>query len=879
MLRQLFLIGLIVIVASITVGAQEGVTYIEGQITILHRDPAPGSGGTYQVITSVVDENGQRTELDVPAGMDVQNLSRVRVHGTFMPAPQNGNPVFSVHSIEPLSSPLESPNIVGTLQYVTVLCRFSDSTGAPPKPISYFDGLMNNTNPGVQHFWNQVSLGQLNVVSTTIGQWVTMSNPMSTYDMSGKDSTAKHHQMAQDCINAADPLFDFSPYDGLNMIFDRQYAKFALGGNGLFTIEGARKFIRITWNPPFSYNNVSVIAHEVGHTLGLRHSAGNSKDADYPYDSLWDVMSGGGNKSRVINPTYGRVGPNTIAYHMDKLNWIDNRRVIISTGQAQTVTLERMNQPVLATNPLMAKIPIKSSSKNFYTVEVRFKNSGYDVAIPETGVIIHRVDTTKKVPARVIDNDGNTNVNDAGAIWLPGEIFTDATNGISIQVNRQGTSSFEVCIVNGGGVCAPPPRAVANDDAYSTSANQQLAVSAADGVLKNDTGDNLTVILETDVSNGGLTLNADGSFTYTPNADFVGMDTFIYKANDTDQNSDTATVALYVGITPQPAPQMLESIGLLNSVPTKPTFQWLHMTQAGQTTVPGTYYRLIVIQNKTLIYDDWFEASSICSGLTCSVPYPESTPGVLGKTMSTLGLVSDQHSFYVQSYIARNAPMELSAEKKFTVDVLPPTLPSDFAVKNGVSPAQFVWTDKPNVLYYHVYLSDGVNPPLFLDWVEKTRSLCDGSICTFTPPNPLNNGTYLFYVRPWGPGGFASGGVENLGWAGDEMIVGPGLATNLQASSAGSTATLSFTAVPDATSYQIWVGTVKGADVNEAYLQTHTAAELGCTTPGSTCTLALDTASFAPDTYNWYVRARGAAGDSAAGTLSGWAVGDPLTIN
>ena len=34
------------------------------------------------------------------------------------------------------------------------------------------------------------------------------------------------------------------------------------------------------------------------------------------------------------------------------------------------------------------------------------------------------------------------------------------------------------------------------------------------------------------MSNGTLTLNADGSFTYTPAANYNGADSFTYKVND-----------------------------------------------------------------------------------------------------------------------------------------------------------------------------------------------------------------------------------------------------------------------------------------------------------------------------------------------------------
>jgi VCBS repeat-containing protein len=89
---------------------------------------------------------------------------------------------------------------------------------------------------------------------------------------------------------------------------------------------------------------------------------------------------------------------------------------------------------------------------------------------------------------------------------------------------------------------------IANDDAYSTDEDTTLNVSAP-GVLGNDSdadGDPLTAVLDTEPGNGTLTLNADGSFTYTPDSNFNGIDSFIYHANDDSADSNTATVTITV---------------------------------------------------------------------------------------------------------------------------------------------------------------------------------------------------------------------------------------------------------------------------------------------------------------------------------------------
>ena len=94
-----------------------------------------------------------------------------------------------------------------------------------------------------------------------------------------------------------------------------------------------------------------------------------------------------------------------------------------------------------------------------------------------------------------------------------------------------------------------PPTAV--NDSYSVNEDNTLTVGAP-GVLSNDSDpdlDPLTAILVSAPSNGGLSFNADGSFVYTPNANFFGTDTFTYKANDGNilfGDSNIATVTITV---------------------------------------------------------------------------------------------------------------------------------------------------------------------------------------------------------------------------------------------------------------------------------------------------------------------------------------------
>ncbi|MDQ4038399.1 MAG: Ig-like domain-containing protein, partial [Actinomycetota bacterium] len=90
------------------------------------------------------------------------------------------------------------------------------------------------------------------------------------------------------------------------------------------------------------------------------------------------------------------------------------------------------------------------------------------------------------------------------------------------------------------------PTAVA--DAYSVAGGAVLSV-AAPGVLANDTspsGGALQAALSSAPANGSLTLRADGSFSYAPTGDFVGVDSFTYTAVDGSFASAPATVTITV---------------------------------------------------------------------------------------------------------------------------------------------------------------------------------------------------------------------------------------------------------------------------------------------------------------------------------------------
>ena len=129
---------------------------------------------------------------------------------------------------------------------------------------------------------------------------------------------------------------------------------------------------------------------------------------------------------------------------------------------------------------------------------------------------------------------------------------TDPNGEWSLYVNDDAdggggffTNRFQLGIATVPRPNAPP---VALRDLYEGREDRVLSRSAP-GVLRNDSdadGGKLTAAIVRRPEHGRLDLNANGSFTYRPNRNFNGRDTFVYRARDGKGGTDRATVTIRV---------------------------------------------------------------------------------------------------------------------------------------------------------------------------------------------------------------------------------------------------------------------------------------------------------------------------------------------
>lgn len=141
----------------------------------------------------------------------------------------------------------------------------------------------------------------------------------------------------------------------------------------------------------------------------------------------------------------------------------------------------------------------------------------------------------------VSPTNGTVSINTNGYFsYTPNEDYVGKDNfsyKVSDASGKNATGEIEIGV---GAVNDPPS---ASD--ITVSVNEDKAGSALLSATDSE-NDPITYSIITQPVNGSVSLNLDGTFTYTPQANYYGPDSFTYQASDTNGGSDTATVSITV---------------------------------------------------------------------------------------------------------------------------------------------------------------------------------------------------------------------------------------------------------------------------------------------------------------------------------------------
>ncbi len=241
----------------------------------------------------------------------------------------------------------------------------------------------------------------------------------------------------------------------------------------------------------------------------------------------WDFGDGNAGTGPTPSHTYAAAGTYTVA-----LTVTDNGTPALSDTATTTATIAAApNVPPVATDDAYAT------------------DEDVTLNVPAPGVLGNDSDADGDALTAVLDTttaNGTLTLNGDGSFsYVPNLNFNGTDSFTYVANDGADNSNVATVTITVNGVNDAP---VAADDAYVTDEDTVLDVPAP-GVLANDVdvdGDGLAAFLIAGPANGGVLLNTDGSFSYTPNLGFFGSDSFTYVANDGAVDSNVATVSITV---------------------------------------------------------------------------------------------------------------------------------------------------------------------------------------------------------------------------------------------------------------------------------------------------------------------------------------------
>ena len=268
--------------------------------------------------------------------------------------------------------------------------------------------------------------------------------------------------------------------------------------------------------------------------------AGITNDVDG--DSLTVTIEAGDNAS---NGTASVVGANIV--YTPNTNWYGIDSFVYTVSDAEysdtatiTITVNSVNDP-----PEFVVLPSTMS-----LTEDDVNGTG--------GLTVTDIETPDADLAVTVISSSNPALVGTGDVTLTSN--EDGTWGVEVNPkdNKNGSATITLRVTDGGGKTASGTFVVnvtavndgpANgDDSITTNEDTAKTFNAVanDDVDLNNEGDTLTILSVGSPSHGTAISNADGTITYSPDANYYGSDSFTYTVQDAAEMQATFTVSVTV---------------------------------------------------------------------------------------------------------------------------------------------------------------------------------------------------------------------------------------------------------------------------------------------------------------------------------------------
>ncbi len=337
-----------------------------------------------------------------------------------------------------------------------------------------------------------------------------------------------------------------------------------------------------TWtvnNPaPNATNNTSSVTEDSGATgIGnvISGDDGSGVDSDPDHDALAVAAVDGlpGSVGVTVGGVYGTIqinGDGSYVYTLDNnhptVNALDNGESLsesfsytISDGEGGTstatltVTIDGTNDAPNSLGTITDRTNLDADAVTFdistFFADVDGDILTYSVAGLPNGLTL---DPVTGVISGIVDNDASQ-----GGPGLDG-VYSVLVTGTDDD-GETVSSSFTWTVTN--------PVPIAQDDSFSILEDGALSGS----VVGNDSDpdfDAVTYSMISGPTDGSITFNSDGTFSYTPNADFFGTDTFDYEICDANGDCSTATVTINIAsVNDAPTVSLLPNLANVDSDP------------------------------------------------------------------------------------------------------------------------------------------------------------------------------------------------------------------------------------------------------------------------------------------------------------------------